>query len=139
MTKQDWKALEEKLSGTYGSQNLEIDGYRIGIEKMMSGATKLVYAIYVNGCMKGEWIVGNTDEAKELQHRFFCRKETRNWKLKMKTNLLKCYPKKEHKEVIERLGLDKTTTTYRPWFKSFTTLKSTFIKNNKSIKLINEQ
>lgn len=138
MTKQEWKALEEKLSGAYASQKFEIDGYNITVEKEVF-KNRLLYCIYIDGWCRGMWLDKKNEQFEPLRTKFFNEKKIRFCSPSKKTKMLEGIPKREHKKWIEKFDLDKSTTYYYPYFYSFSTLKNKFIKNNKSIKLINEQ
>jgi hypothetical protein len=138
MTKQEWQALEEKLSGAYASQKFEIDGYNITVEKGVS-KNRLFYCIYINGWCKGEWLDKKNEEFEPFRTKFLNEKKMRLYSPSKKAKMLEGIPKKSHKKMIEDFDLDKSFTYHSPYFYSFSALKNKFIKNNKSIKLINEQ
>ena len=76
---------------------------------------------------KGKWLL----EDCEIRRRF-CQKHTKsllNAKGKQKL-------KRERKEIREQVIKNTTYEWYEPYFSSFRTLKSHFIKNNNSIELV---
>ena len=88
---------------------------------------KYCYAVYIDGKFKGKWL----SEDCEIRRRF-CQRHTKlllNAKGKQKL-------KRESKEIREQVIKNTTYEWYEPYFTSFQTLKSYFIKNNTSIELI---
>lgn len=124
MTAEDWKKAEKMLS-MYYSVGLIIDGYKIELILVQDGL-KLYIAVYINGKIKCEYITQDCEE----RRRFYC---------KTKHCLCNAANKKKAKltkKEYEQLRKKCTYYSYSPYFSSFRTLKSQFIKNNNSIELI---
>jgi len=129
LTKSEWEIVETALMGIYGSCELTIDGYNIRIEKRMSSATKLVYAIFVNDFIKGEWMSQKTPECLK----FFCPKSMsvygkKHIELCRKSRLFK-------KEDIVKMEQSKIIY-YTPYYASFATLKRILLANNTDFELV---
>lgn len=129
MNKEEWALLERELSSLYGNAELMIDGYTVTFQTGLCDR-RLVVAVYVNGWMKGEWIVKKTDECKR-----FCRPiVTSVFKPSEKKRLTKGFSKTMIKKYFP--DIDKKGEYYSPHWLSFAPLKRHLIANNKSIVLV---
>lgn len=121
MTEQEWDELEESID-QYHNENLVIDGFKITLRIVHVGKLDLAIAVYVNGKIKGAW--SNPDNPAEEARRFWF-KSTR-----------KLHSKKQFKTMKKVLDLkeeDNEIHFYKPYFRSFRTLKRTFKRNNEKI------
>lgn len=124
MTPEQWKELEQTLSSSYGIAKLKIDGYNITLNVEPYKGLRSCIAVYVDGKIKMENITNDSD----IRRRFYC-KHTKQ--------LFKADKKKEAKMTRaerEALGYEY----YEPWWTSFRSMKSHFIKNNASIELLED-
>jgi hypothetical protein len=128
MTKEDWKQIEQ-IVNKGGSVDIRIGDDVITI-KLGRMKLKLVYTIFVNGEIKGEWFTKDGDCG--IAERYYCKKQ-----MNMYNN---------YKDIIKVLGkrrakkegfLDKFEF-YVPSFSSFRTLKSQYISRHKNIELVEE-
>ena len=117
MTTDEWKKVENKLSMPYTKVNLKIDGYKISIITEEISKLKYGYMIYVDGKMKMKWAIEET----EIRNKFYQR-HSKNLLSNNKRKKLKV------KSIPEYFW-------YTPYWTSFRSLKSHFIKNNSSIEL----
>ncbi len=134
MTVKDWDKAQTAIEYSYsGICRFMIDGYKVTLLRIAVNPYKREIAVYVNGKIKGEWIMCKTDEAKEICRRFYCPK---------KVNIVKM-PKgkvsKAERKSIEELATKYNYTSYDPYWTSFNRLKSHLMKNNKDISLIEEE
>ena len=127
MTAEEWKKVESALIPPFGRVKLKIDEYNIDIEVVYDKPLKYCYAVYIDGTFKGKWLL----EDCEIRKRF-CQKHTKSLlNAKQKQQL-----KRERIEIREQVIKNTTYEWYEPYFSSFRTLKSHFIKNNNSIELL---
>lgn len=123
MTAEEWKKAEERLNA-FQMVDLLIDGYTVTL-MLCRDNMKLYITVYVNGKVKGEWLTKDCEE----RRRFMC---------KSKKCLLKPSDRKKlklTKTEYEELREKYTIYNYTPYFSSFRTLKSQFVKNNQNIQL----
>lgn len=66
MTDEQWKQVEKNISGIYFSIHLKIDGYDITLQPVKNGNLKFMIAVYVNGYIKGEWIINDCEIRKKF-------------------------------------------------------------------------
>lgn len=117
------------MSNTWGNATLQVDGYEIGLQ-VQQDKMRLVIAVFVNGWMKGEWLINKTEEAKR-----FCRPCTvALWTPSAKKQLTAGLRKSAIKRYFP--DLDKRSIYYLSHWLSFGALKRHLIKNNKSIELV---
>ena len=130
MTKEEWNEVEMLLSYPYGGKaELLIDGYRITIIVAQEKPLKYVFVVYIDGKLNGEWILKDC----EIRRKFF-QKHTKS----LLTAQDKKQLSKERKEVREAIIKKSTFYWYSPYWNSFRSLKSHFIKNNKNIVWLKE-
>jgi hypothetical protein len=129
MTKDEWTALGEKLSYAYGSAKIVADGFEVSFQTQQD-KMRLVIAVYVNGWMKGEWLVNKTEEAIK-----FCRPVT--FRLHRPSDVKKITAG-IRKSTIKKLmpDLEKKGMYYTTHWLSFSALKRHLIANNQSITLV---
>lgn len=89
LTTEQWKQIEQQLSGTFGSVELKADGYKLTLQVQRMKALRLCIVVFVDGVSKGSWYSGEAPEAKK-----FCR-ERRSW----------LYSLKERKNAAEKIKL----------------------------------
>jgi len=127
MTIEEWNLVEQKLESLYNTVRLKCDEYEISIMLIRRNQFKNVLVVYVNGVIKGEWLMKECEEAK----RFFKKVTKSVLSSKEKKAFLKL-PKKLQKE----LGMDKTYSYFLADWTSFKALKKQLIERNKSVELI---
>lgn len=128
MRREDWKTVEQKLSGSYGSVNLRCDGYEVILQVERLKARTYVIAVYVNGWMKGEWLLGETEESR----RFYQAKTVFLYGPAARKKAVK----KLGKRRAEEYGFLKSFTSRTPYWTSVTALRRHFQKHNQSIELM---
>ncbi len=130
MNAEDWKSVETKLCLSGSSVKLKADGYELTLIIIPYKSLKNCIAVYVNGSIKGEWVLNDCD----IRRRFYCR-HTRS----LLTQKVKKRLKKESKAVREIVLSHPTEYDwFEPYWSSFRSLKSHLIKNNNSIEIIQE-
>lgn len=133
MTSQDWKEVEEELKSLYSLVKLKCDGYEVALALRRISQFENAILIYVNGVMKGKWIIEDCEE----RRRFFQPCSKSSYSQKQKESM-----KKISKRLRKKYDLpdpDAKYTFYRPYWKSFTALKRHLIKNNNTIEMVREQ
>lgn len=129
MTEAQWKRLGEALRFSHSSATLEVDGFNLNLQVDHVGPLKLAIVFYVNGRMRGEWILNDCEE----RRRFFRPVEIRLFSFTKKAKLIKSLGKKRAYEMFD---LDRARTYFISTWLSFVPLKRHLIKNNASIRLI---
>lgn len=127
LTAEEWKEIEEELKLIYSMVKLRCDGYEVSITLARVTQFKNAIVVYVNGVVKGEWLLKECEESR----RFF-RKVTKSVLTPKQKKSLQKLPKKLQKE----LGIDKTVSYYLADWTSFRALKKHLIEHNQSIELI---
>lgn len=133
MTAEEWKDVEISLTSPFGRAKFKIDGYTVDVvvEKESPKSLKYVLAVFVDGAIKGKWLVNDCD----IRRKFFYKCTRSHLSAKYKNSSeFKRLCKKMREEIIRM----STYEYYSPYFKSFRTLKNHFIRNNTSIELIKE-
>ena len=126
MTTDQWKQAEDMLY-IWRIVELLIDGYKVQLQLMQDG-TKNEIMVYVNGTIKWNWVSLDCEE----RRKFWC---------ESKKTLIKKYDKKSgltKKEYEQLKAKYPPVVAYSPFFKSFRTLKSQFIKHNTDIEFLGE-
>lgn len=131
MTAYDWKVAETKLT-PFGRAEFLIDGYNVSVALRLKSKTKFVYMVFVDGIFKGEWLT----EDCEIRRRFCYEGQKSILTGKQKSDFIKQFGKREYNRFIKEHPEMVNYKYYLPYFGSFRTLKSHFIKNNKSITLV---
>lgn len=126
LTKDQWAELEKKLSHPYGSANLLIDGYEVLLAVHMTKPLRMEIYCYINGHLKGEYIVNDCEE---------------RWRF-MRPSVHNLYPRNRRKK-MDRLSKKYALgpisyITYSWSWTSFTALRRHLVKNNQSIAIIEE-
>lgn len=67
MTKEEWKQAEEKLNSAFSRVDLLVDGYVVTIRKEPCDKMRLGLTVYVDGTIKGEWVVQDC----EIRRKFY--------------------------------------------------------------------
>ncbi len=133
MTKEEWDEVERKLVFPGSYVCLKIDGYDVSLNVQHLTANKLTHVImvYVNGLFKGKWLIEECEERK----RFFRKSSHDSMSRKLKESL-----KKEPKSVQKLVNKhNHKHDVYFPYWNSFRSMKSHFIKNNSSIELVRKE
>lgn len=112
MTKEEWNELEHTLVTIGCHADLEIDGYKVHLTVVPYKSLNNV--IYVE--VDGKSLMRYTEKDCEERRRFCQQRE-----------------RKAFREEIEKKA---TYYYYMPFWTSFRSMKSHFIKNNKSIELV---
>ncbi len=129
MTKEDWQYVERELADPYGYIKLKIDGYEVTVNVELEKNLKYVLTVYVGGKMKLEWLVEDCD----IRRKFF-QKHTKSLLTAKEKKKLSRERKAVREEVQKRMQYDY----YLPYWTSFRSMKSHFIKNNTLIELAEE-
>lgn len=130
-TPKEWKEMEAILSGAYGHVKLRVDSYDIDLYVAKAKALKYAIAVYVNGWIKGEFLVNDCEE-----RRRFCRPRkvfahTAKFRKLLKTK------SKGARKLTAGMDPNETFLMYTPYWGSFRPLKTHLVKNNKSIEWVN--
>jgi hypothetical protein len=129
MNADDWKKVETALQGSFGRAVLVVDGYKLTLEVQQAKPLKYVIAVFVDGWMKGEWLMKDCEE----RRRFCCPKATAVHSPASKAKLTKGLGKRAIAKYFP--DLDKKFTWYSSAWSNFAGLKRHLVKNNQSIEL----
>ena len=127
MTSEEWKLVEEKVQSIFCNVKLKVDGYDITLCLVSFKGLKMEIAVYVNGGIKGEDIIHDTD----IRRRFY-NKHIKSILTAAERKRLKKAPK----AVKEALAGKTEYEWFEPYWQSFRSLKAHLIKNNTSIELV---
>lgn len=134
MTAEQWKTAEGMLSTILGYVKMKVDGYDITIQYAKEKPTKYCLAVYVNGYIKGEWLTQDC----EIRRKFYYCGERQLLNAKEKKEIFAGLTQRQRKQYEKENRNKLYYKYYTPYFGSFRTLKAHFIKNNKSIELVEE-
>lgn len=130
-----WKQLEEQLSGVFASAKIKADGYEVAFQKRLGKGERLVIETYVNGYIKGEWMLtGENGTHKHPEARFFRPHKCRLCKLKEYPKLKRIFGKKQADTMVEL-----KTVAFSPTWNSPRTLISHLKKNFPDLELVNSE
>lgn len=130
MTKEEWAAIEKELSGTFGSVKLKADGHEVTFYRGLVGKNRLGIVTYVDGWIRGEWIV----EPKKHPESKYLRPDAKYlWSRKERLEL-----KKMSKLALKQSGIDpdKKFEFLRSDWPSVTAIRRHYEKNFENIELI---
>ena len=68
-TSNEWMNLGVQLSHPYGGALLVVDGYKVNLTVVMNKPLHYSIDVYVNGYIKGEWIVNDCEERRRFYRR----------------------------------------------------------------------
>lgn len=131
MTKEQWKEAEESIS-LFTPLKFRIDGHDVTIQ-MQRNNMKLVFAVYVDGFIKGEWF-NDMDKAPPICKKVYFLAKMKRYNSTQKRALLKLGKRTLKKMEID---IDECFGYYRSCFGSFRTLKNSWKKNCDNIEWIN--
>lgn len=127
MTVQDWEYAEKELSGIFGRVDFIIDDYKVTVSCRLEKTRHYVLAVFIDGKFDLKWAMDDCDI-----RRRFCSRHTRCSLNQKQRNRLKRERKAFREEVRKRM----TYEYFLPYWNSFRSMKSHFIKNNTSIELV---
>lgn len=124
MTAADWEKVKASMESPYGIITLLCDGFTLTLESALY-KRRLETWVYVNGVMKGSWLLDDCEE----RRRFMRPVKHLKWKQKALKGL--------SKKALKSLNIDPAEhwTSYSCVWGSFRSLKSHLTKNNSSIEL----
>lgn len=134
MNKAEWYLVEKALSGTWGSVDLEIDGFKITLQRGLISKNRLGITTYVNGWVRGAWILDFT-----LRESDFLRPTKRYiYSAKMRNDIKKLKKRltKHTVEIARSLDPDKVYRGRSPFWGSVSGIREHYEKTFTDIKLI---
>lgn len=98
-----WTMIQKRLDGNpFGAVQILADGYRVDFRTCIS-KNRLVILVWVNGEMKGEWLIAKDGRAlHEEGRKFFCPKSVRT------------YPKIQEKKLARVFGKERAAELTKP-------------------------
>lgn len=130
LTREQWTQIDDALKSPYGRVVLLIDGYYLTLEVRSIKVRKYVIAIFVNGWMRGGWILNDCEE----RRRFLRPYEVFVFPAKKRAELLKTIGKHS----FAKHGFGKSFISYAGYWTSFAALRRHLIANNNSIEVLND-
>lgn len=125
----DWNEIETILSSAFGSVKMVVDGYMINLTVLPAGPRTYVIAVYINGWIKGKWLIEDCEE----RRRFWRIKRKHLYKRKEREELRKWNKKYPGEKMWNP---DAVFECYTPYWTSFSRLKTHLLKNNEHIEWI---
>lgn len=127
MTDEEWEKVEKSLSSTFGYAKFMIDGYTVDVIVQSIGALKFKLAVYVNKRIALYTCANDCD----IRRRFYYPSKHSRLNAADKQKL-----KRASKARRESITQRYSYTAYLPYWGSFSRMKSHFIRNNQSIRLV---
>ncbi len=128
-TAEEWKEIEDRLSGFYGTVVLRVDGYKITLQVQRIKVRQYAIMLYVEGVFKGKWLGEDCEERRRFccpRTKFLWSRENRRLGKKAKQRL---------KSI--NIDMDKKYIWHTPYWTSFKALKAHLLKNNVNIEYTN--
>lgn len=114
MTKEQWKAVEQKvLLYPYTSVKIRADGHVLSVI-MLQNKMRLLIVVYVDGKLDYNWLL----EDCEIRRKFFQQRKRSLLTRKDRERL-----KREKKSIREEITAQATYYSYSPYWTSFTALR----------------
>lgn len=129
-TAEQWKAIGEKLSGAYGTVDLEIDGFKVTLQVKQIAVLQYGIWVFVNGWYHGKWQLQDCEERRRFMRPVSKQRHTRKFVAAMK----KIYGRKNPDP-----EWTKKSTYYLPWWLSFAPLRRHLVANNHSIAIVEDK
>ena len=120
MNKIDWKEIQNELKSLFCKVEFELDGHKITIQNERTSETKSVFALYIDGYIKGKWNEKNFPIVSKVWF-------SRSSYVYNKKNREKFY-RKFGKKFCQENGIDEKISYLIPYFSSSRTLISQFKK-----------
>lgn len=129
MTPEDWKKVESELRLPFGRATLLVDGYELTLQVKEHKPLRFVICVYVNGWMKGEWLLNDCEE----RRRFMRPKKCALYTPAQRAKLTKGFTKRQVAKYFA--DVDKKFDVFMPYWSSASSLKRHLVANNRSIEL----
>lgn len=129
MTNDEWQQLEQHLCWVGSRADLKIDGYNVTLIVVPEKPLKNVIAVYVNGKIDIDAAQHDT----KIRRKFY-----QKHKGSLLTSSSRKKLKKESKAFQKQVAEKAAYYYYYPFWSSFKSLKSHFIKKNTSIELVSK-
>ncbi len=132
LTKDQWQELEQRLSHSFGTAHLMVDGYKLSLQLAKEKPNSLKYVIlwFCNGGFEGKWLLQDCEE----RRRFARAAKTYVWSPNERARLTKGFTKKALEKHFP--DINKTITVYNWHWRSFKPFMRHLLANNKSIELL---
>jgi hypothetical protein len=139
-TREQWDQLRQELRSIYGTGYLHCDDYLVSLqwERVAKGRQTYALAVYVDGWIKGEWMVFGKDEDAEIPDipRRFYRPSKRQR-----------YPSKDIKQMEKILGKRRTKAwgyydkklSCMPYWNTLDTCIRHLVKHNQGIEILTHE
>lgn len=125
-----WTQAADAMLSPYGSVELRCDEYRVNLQMERASAKRANYeiVIYVNGHMKGAWMMNDCEE----RRRFFRPITRRVYTGKD----LAAYKRLKKLGGAQDVDLNRTHTSYMPFWPTFEPLRRHLLKHNKDVRVV---
>ncbi|NRT54783.1 hypothetical protein [Sphaerotilus uruguayifluvii] len=131
VTASDWASMQRDLSGRFGSVKLRCDSYLISIERALIDKNSLGLLVYVNGFIRGEWLINDCEE----RRRFLRKSMRRVFSAVDVEKICKGLGKRDREACIKRLDLERKREAYSFHWGSFDALRRHLIAHNRVIQV----
>jgi hypothetical protein len=135
LTKEEWRRVEETLSGIYGLVRLKVDGHEVTLSRTLIDKNRLGVSVYVDGFIKGIWIGPKNDHPEQ---RYLCPRDRFKFSKKIR-DFEKKTIKKLGKRRAKEMGIsdpDEKVRFYSHRFPSGAAVRRHYQKTFKSIELV---
>lgn len=127
-TADEWRQIDQCLRSLFSEVVLRIDGYEVTLGLSQVSQFENAITVYVNGWLKGAWLVEKTEEAR----RFFPLRMRAANTTRFREEFVKAFGKR----AAQKHGLFSKVGYYGAYWKSFRSLKRHLIANNDSIEIV---
>lgn len=128
MTNEEWEYVEQHLSHAGAMVRLKIDEYVVTLIVEPFKKLQNCISVYVNGKIKVDWIIKDSD----VRRRFYQRHTKRYIRINQKD--LQKEPKKVQQAILD-YQKSHVFEYYYPYWTSFRMMKRHFIRNNTQIEI----
>lgn len=129
-TKEQWAEFEKQADSLYSSQTITCDGFELTVRKELVSKNQLGIMVYVNGCIKGEWLGREKPDCQE--QRFMRPTERYVFSAKVRQQALKILGKR----LYAKERYEQKLKLFSPFWTSAASLRRHLVKTCKSITIL---
>ncbi|WP_447077698.1 hypothetical protein [Shewanella algae] len=129
ISKEQWQQLETEMSALFVDVHFKYQGHELSIRRERDGESKTVLAVYIDGVIKGGWIVIKQDlaeDAPSIIPEVWCQRSKAIYTAKQIAQIEKVWGKREAKK--EHPRLHEKLVWHQPWFPKASVLCRQFKK-----------
>ncbi len=125
ITNEQWESLEKAMDSLWFCAKFKLGKDEIDIEKSLYKGKEFKFVVYINGTIKGEWLIG--ENMPSCIHKVWWKRWRQVYNDRQKKAAIKIW--KSKKRALENFpNLETKTPYYSCWFNSKQTLLSGYKK-----------